>query len=75
MAKPSLPLLELLYEALRAEIGVVVETDNAELLRQKLYALRKEDEDFAILSFLISPMNGADLWIIKKRIEVNGQES
>lgn len=62
----NLELTELLYSALHAERGIVVETDDAERLRQKLYAVRRECEDFAPLSFIISPMNGLDLWILRK---------
>ena len=62
---PPIDLLELLYAAVHAERGVVVETDDAEFLRQKLYRLRSEDPSFASLSFIISPINKFDLWIIK----------
>ena len=62
---PSIDHLELLYAAVHSERGVVIETDNAEFLRQKLYRLRSEDPAFADLSFIISPINGIDLWIIK----------
>lgn len=60
-------LLELLYSAQHSALGIVVETDNAEHLRQKLYTVRREyEEEFKQLSFVISPMNGADLWILNK---------
>lgn len=62
----SLALTELLYDALRAEFGIVVETDDANFLRQKLYALRRGTAEFEPLSFVISPMNGQDLWIVNK---------
>jgi hypothetical protein len=75
IAKSKLPLLELLYAALNEEVGVVVATEDAEFLRQKLYALRREDPDFRNLAFLISPMNGADLWIVNKKGKINGEES
>lgn len=58
--------MELLYDALRTPFGLVVETDNAEHLRQKLYVIRRENEDFHPLSFIISPFNGSDLWIVNK---------
>lgn len=61
-----LELTEILYDALRTPLGIVVETESAERLRQKLYAIRKDNEDLAPLSFIISPMNGVDLWIINK---------
>lgn len=62
----NLELAEILYDALRSPFGLVVETDDAERLRQRLYVIRKESEDFAPLSFLISPLNGVDLWLLKK---------
>lgn len=72
----KLPLLELLYAALNSsKFGVVVETDDAERLRQKLYALRREEAVFNNLSFLISPMNGVDLWILNKKGKPSGEES
>jgi hypothetical protein len=58
--------LELLYDALRTPFGLVVETNDAERLRQKLYSARKEVAEFECLSFVISPLNGVDLWILKK---------
>lgn len=58
--------IELLYNALAAERGTVIETEDAEFLRQKLYAIRRENEDFAPLAFIISPLNGRDLWIVNK---------
>lgn len=62
----NLELTELLYDALRTPFGTVIQTEDPERLRQKLYAVRKESEDFAVLSFVISPINGMDLWIIRK---------
>lgn len=67
-------LLELLYSAKNSDYGIVVETSSAELLRQKLYAVRREyDKEFEQLSFVISPINGADLWILNKE-QGNAQE-
>ena len=74
MKKLPLDLLELLYAAVHSERGVVIETDDAEFLRQKLYALRKEDPEFATLSFVISPINGVDLWIVKTKGNSNAEE-
>jgi hypothetical protein len=59
-------LVELLYTAYHADFGICVQTNDAERLRQKLYALRKENPDFDPLSFIISPLNGIDLWVIKQ---------
>lgn len=67
-------LLELLYSAKNSEFGIVVETTDAEHLRQKLYAVRREyQEEFHHLSFVISPMTGADLWILNKE-QAHAQE-
>lgn len=66
------PLLELLYTAFHSEVGIVVETNDPNLLRQKLYAVRKQDADLQVLSFLTSPDKPAgELWIVKnvRRIE------
>lgn len=62
----NLELTELLYDALRTPFGTVIQTEDAERLRQRLYGIRKECEDFASLSFVISPINGLDLWIVNK---------
>lgn len=66
MVLTTLELTELLYAALHTPRGIVVETEDPERLRQKLYGLRRESEDFAQLSFVISPINGLDLWIVNK---------
>lgn len=59
--------LEFLYNAKNSPFGIAIETDDAERLRQKLYAIRREFiADFEHLSFVISPMNGSDLWILNK---------
>lgn len=61
-----LELTELLYAALHTPLGTCIQTEDPERLRQKLYGIRRESEDFAQLSFVISPINGMDLWIINK---------
>lgn len=61
-----LELTELLYNALNSPHGTCIETDDPHHLRQKLYAVRRSNDDFLPLAFIISPMNGADLWIVKK---------
>lgn len=59
-------LLEALYDALHSPLGIVIETDSPEFLRQKLYPLRNERPELAGLSFLISPTHPAtELWIVK----------
>jgi len=59
-------MFEVLYSAIQSEYGIVVETNDANRLRQKLYAICREHSEFKHLSFLISPLNGADLWILNK---------
>ncbi len=66
----SAALMSLLYEAFRAKFGIVVNSNNPEKLRQKLYPLKKSDPDLANLSFPLSPTNPAEqLWIVKKNDE------
>jgi hypothetical protein len=65
----SLPLIEILYRALAAPLGIVVETDDADFLRQKLYAARRalpEVEELGHLSFVPSPTNPQQLWIVNR---------
>lgn len=62
----DLHLTELLYQALGVKIGIRVTTSDPDRLRQKLYALRKQDPDLACLSFTISPIDPAELWIVRK---------
>lgn len=60
-------LRAILYEALGTPLGLRVETENPELLRQRLYAERRSDPDFAVLSLHISPLNpGSEIWVAKK---------
>lgn len=60
--------LNLLYEALGSQFGVVVQCSDTEKVRQKLYSLRKEsgDADLEILSMVQSPTNPQQLWILKR---------
>lgn len=60
-------MLELLYEALRSPLGIVVQSEDPEALRARLYKLRVKDPELACLSFVISPLNPtSDLWILRK---------
>lgn len=59
-----------LYEALGTPLGIVVQTDNPEKLRQKLYRLRETCDDPMLkeLSIVISPtMPGSQVWIVKRK--------
>jgi len=60
-------LQSLLYEALGTPLGLRVETENPELLRQRLYAERRANPEFSALSLHISPLNpGSEVWIARK---------
>lgn len=55
------------YEALRAEYGVIIQTDNPALTIQHLYTARRKADDAELqgLSIVQSPTNPSELWIIK----------
>lgn len=60
--------LNLFYEALGAQFGVVVTCDGPpDKVRQKLYALRKDhnDPDLDCISIVQSPTNPSQLWLVK----------
>lgn len=68
-------LTALLLQALSASIGVKVFTNNPNLLRQKLYALRREDSTYNVLSFIISPTDPeSHLFIIRKTEPENAED-
>lgn len=62
--------LELLYEALTKELGIVVETDSPQRLQQYLYAERRKacDPQLDNLVFAPSRFVPTELWIVKKSI-------
>lgn len=59
---------ELLYQAAAAKHGIVVRTNDANLLRQRLYAARRTGEpDPALDRLILSPSRenpNTELWII-----------
>lgn len=59
-------LLQLLLEALSNEVGIEVETPDPERLRQQLYAARRSDPDFQVLSLVIPSTRSNVLWIVKR---------
>jgi len=66
---PKVPVLELLYEALRSELGIIVATSDPTALKQKLYAARREADDPQLdsLSFVTSRTNpDREIWIVRK---------
>lgn len=62
-----LDLASFLFAAQASERGICIATSNPDLLRQQLYATRRQHgQDFAGLSFIISPENPqSELWIVK----------
>lgn len=60
-------LLEILYEALRSDHGIVVESNDPHRLRQQLYPLRQAHlDEFESLTFIIDPFFPENLWVCKK---------
>lgn len=70
-------MLELLYEALRQDRGLVVQAEDCDIeeLRQKLYRERKkaQDADLEVLAFVLSPTDPTQLWIVRKDV-LNGPD-
>lgn len=68
-------LHSLLFQALTAPYGIEVPTNNAEKLRQDLYAARKADPSFACLSFILPPTDPQGLlWIIQRPEKTDGSQ-
>lgn len=67
-------IVDLLYQALHAKHGVVVETSNPDLLRQKLYAERKKDPDLACISILKSRTHPESQLLLIKKGASDGNE-
>jgi hypothetical protein len=62
-------MLELLYQALSEDRGLVIQTEgDIEAVRQRLYREREkaQDPELDILSFVPSPTDPTQLWIVKR---------
>lgn len=59
-------LEELLKEALRQPYGVRVVASDADILRRKLYVLRRGVPQYEDLMLRISPEDHSELWIMRK---------
>lgn len=60
-------LTSLLTQACLSEVGIVIETNDPNRLRQRLYAVRKQSPEYAHLSFIIPPAaSGNQLYILAK---------
>ena len=69
-------LLALLYSALRATIGISIETDDPERLRQKLYQIRAKemDPELSLLMFAPDPQRPTThLFIAKTKVKIEGE--
>lgn len=51
----SLQLIELLYEALNSELGVIVETPDPQRARSAFYRARNTDDALQVISILQCP--------------------
>lgn len=71
-----LPVLEFWYHALRSEVGIVIETEPADMerVRQLLYVARREanDPDLAQIEVCFSPSSSGQIWLIKESARVKG---
>jgi len=68
--------LELWYDALASEFGVIIATNDPERAKAKLYSLRASclDKDLEALSILTSPTNPAgELGIVKRKTDSNAK--
>lgn len=63
-------ILELLYQALSSDRGIVIQAEDCDVeeLRQRLYRERKKAQDTTldVLAFVLSPTDPTQIWIVKK---------
>jgi hypothetical protein len=66
-------LIELWQAAVDAEVGIAVETDNRQLLRQHLYRARVEAQNPEYDDIvMILPDNGSEIWLVHKDADSPG---
>lgn len=61
-------LVELLYRALDAEVGIAVRTSDVQLLRNRLYLCRRQAQNPAFEALTFSPSRtnpDSELWILR----------
>lgn len=60
--------IDLWYAALASPAGIIVQCDDPEATKQKLYRLRAgaNDPDLNHISIVQSPTSPSDLWLVKK---------
>lgn len=70
-------MLELLYQALTEDRGLVVQAEDCDIeeLRQRLYRERKkaQDPDLEKLAMVPSPTDPTQLWIVRKDAMSDGR--
>ena len=72
MKKPE--LISLLTQACVTPLGIKVSTNDPNRLRQRLYAMRRGNPEFAHLSFLVPAASPEDtLYILVKSETPNGE--
>jgi hypothetical protein len=57
-------------KALSSSYGIIVESDNRELLRQKLYAIRRTSPLYDNIALVFHPTQSNQLLIIRKDLNV-----
>jgi len=66
-------LIELWQAAVEAEVGIAIETDNRQLLRQHLYRARAEAENPEFDDIvMILPDNETEIWLVHKDADSPG---
>ena len=63
------PVLHYWYAALSSELGIELNCSDAEPVRQRLYAARREvkDPDLDQISVCVSPFDPMRLWLVKRK--------
>ncbi len=64
---PEMDLLGILYQALRAQCGLLVQVSNFDLVRKRMYNVRAEANDPSLLNLIIkaSIIEGGNMVIIR----------
>lgn len=75
MAQNLAPILEYWFTALNSSVGIVVNSSDRHTLMNKLYEARRtysNPAELEGLSITMSPTNDQELWIVHKKVKVNG---
>lgn len=63
-------LLDLWYSALKAKLGIAIETDNRAILRQHLYRARAEANKPELESIvMIIPEKEDEIWLVQRHAD------